>query len=145
MPNGYSIFTSYANPCPEVILMPEQEPLVLDDYRDIHTLNLDQFPHAESLSIQFEDETPILMADGLGLRLALPWWDRSDLERRARGGRGAPFGDPDDPFEEEEQGWRLVIWRSGEMIYVLAGDEAVFRVWFSVTFEQYLSAWAALS
>ena len=125
--------------------MPEQEPLVLHDYRDIHTLNLDQFPRAESLSIQLEDETPILVADSLRLRIALPWWDRSELERWAHGGRGAPFGDPDDPFEEEEQGWRLVIWKSGEMIYVLAGDEAVFRVWFSVTFEQYLSAWAAWS
>jgi hypothetical protein len=127
----------------ERILMSEQEPLVLDDYRDICTLNLDQFPRSESFAIQFEDGTPIMVADSLGLRLALPWWDRSDSERWARSEQGAPFGDPDNPFEEEEQDWRLVIWKSGETIYVLAGDEDVSRVWFSVSAERCLSGWAA--
>jgi hypothetical protein len=125
--------------------MSEQEPLVLDDYRDIRALDLDQFPRAESFAIRFEDGTPVMVADSLGLRLALAWWDQSDAERWARSEQGAPLGDSDSPFEEEEQGWRLVIWKSGEMVYVLAGDEDVFRVWFSVSAERYLSAWAALA
>jgi len=87
-----------------------------------------------------------LVCSGEGRRrLGLPWWDRSDSERWARSEQGAPFGDSDSPFEDEEQGWRLVIWKSGEMVYVLAGDEDVFRVWFSVSAERYLSAWAALA
>lgn len=124
--------------------MLEQKPLALDDYRDIRSLGQEQFLRADDLSVRFQSDSPVLVDGSHGLLAWFPWWDRAEAERWARSEQRAPLGSLDDPFHEEEQGWRVLIWRVDEAVYVMAGDEEFFRVRFTVPVERYLSAWAAL-
>ena len=125
--------------------VPDQKPIALTDHRDIAALDLHQFPCADHVSVRWADDVLELVDESLSLRVGFPWWDGQDVERAIRSPAGAPLGDVNEPFHDEEQGWRIVIWWDAGMVGIMEGDEDAFAVWFRVPLDRYLAAWAALA
>jgi len=57
----------------------------------------------------------------------------------------ASLGTVDNPFNYEEQAWRLLIWRVDDMVFLMSGDDDFFQVRITVPVVRYLSAWAAFA
>jgi GrpB-like predicted nucleotidyltransferase (UPF0157 family) len=58
-----------------------------------------------------------------------------------------PLGTIDRPYNELEQGWRLVSWEDGEFVYVLETNDEhsnVFPIWFKVSKDRYMDEWKKL-
>ncbi|GAA4588687.1 hypothetical protein BJY16_008646 [Actinoplanes octamycinicus] len=125
--------------------MPDQEPIFLEDYRDISRLDLDRFPCAAQFSVRWADDRLELVDERLSLCVGFPWWSRHDVEQVIQSPAGAPVGDVDEPFDDEEQGWRILIWRHAGTVGIMVGADNTFSTWFRVPLDRYLAEWAALA
>ena len=147
--SGCLVTTTYAHARPSAVggvgSVSSQKAVALTDHRDIAALDLHQFPCADYVLVRWGEHMLELVDESLSLLVGFPWWDRQDVERAIQSPAGAPLGDVDEPFHDEEQGWRILIWRDAGMVGIMQGDEDAFAVWFRVPLEQYLAAWTALA
>jgi hypothetical protein len=81
-------------------------------------------------------------------RLAeFPAWDHADRDLRHFTPYDVPLGSADEPFDERDDAWRILIFESGGHVYVLEGASPktdVFPTYFRVPVGRYMQAWAAL-
>ena len=81
-------------------------------------------------------------------RLAgFPAWDHADRDLRHFTPADVPYGTLDIPYEDADEGWRIVIFERGGFVHVLEGSAARaedFALFFRVPRERYLAAWAAV-
>ena len=76
-----------------------------------------------------------------------PAWDHADRDLRHFIPSDVPIGSIREPYDDRDEGWRIVIFLEGEWVYVAVGDDANatdFPNVFRVRRERYLQAWAAL-
>jgi hypothetical protein len=82
---------------------------------------------------------------GRGRLAGFPAWDHADRDLRHFVASDVPLGTIEEPFEEEDDHWRIVIFERGGYVYVLEGRSPLaeeFPVAFKVPRDQYLAAWA---
>ncbi|GAB2569527.1 hypothetical protein Aab01nite_07380 [Paractinoplanes abujensis] len=125
--------------------MQDQKPIVLEDYRDISKLDLNSFPCAGQFSVRWADDMVELTDERLSLRVRFPWWSRQDVEQAIQSPSGPPVGEVDEPFDDEEQGWRILVWQHAGMVGIMVGADNTFTTWFRVPLERYLAGWMALA
>jgi hypothetical protein len=72
-----------------------------------------------------------------------PWWDHADADLREMSDDDVPTGTVERPFDDVEQGWRILIWERQGHVFVMegGGDRRRYRRWFAVPRETYFSAW----
>jgi hypothetical protein len=83
-----------------------------------------------------------------GYMASFPWWDCAERDLIKETFQ-IPFGDFDQPFEDCEQGWEIIIFADDEFVYVLEGNfelpdapiEERFYLWFKVDKSAYLGEW----
>lgn len=126
----------------------KQEPLFLEDYRLLSELNSADFPLAGAFEIEFfTDDTSqkrsLRYVDRhLGLSVEFPWWTDVDSDLRKWSLADVPRGTVEAPYSDFDQGWRVIIWQSGEAVFIMEGDEdAMFHVRMRVPADVYLSRW----
>lgn len=76
-----------------------------------------------------------------------PAWDHADRDLRHFIATDVPLGTLDQPYEDADESWRLLLFEHQGFVYVLEADSpraSDFPRFFRVTREQYLEAWAAL-
>jgi len=76
-----------------------------------------------------------------------PGWEHADRDLRHFVASDVPLGMIDDPFEDNDEGWRIVIFEESGFVYVLEDDRPTgtrFPRRFRVPKNLYFFAWAAL-
>ncbi len=133
--------------------MLEQHPLLLEDFRDLKTQSVEDFPAADEFVVELYDRvgapgSALRFVDSkLGVKVEFPWWDNVDSAIRHWRVDDIPIGTVDEPYSEFDQCWRLVIWQRGDKVCIAAGtdeEEGTYDTWFSVDRESYIAAWRRL-
>ncbi|HEX8253470.1 MAG TPA: hypothetical protein VF846_10000 [Thermoanaerobaculia bacterium] len=113
---------------------------------------LDAFPPVNDFLVRLFDSGE----GGLHLEFAsasrgrlteFPAWDHVDRDLRHFIPSDVPLGSNGEPYDDRDEGWRILIFLEGEWVYVAVGDApaaVVFTSLFRVPRERYLQAWAAL-
>jgi hypothetical protein len=113
---------------------------------------LEEFPAIDDFVVRLFDS----VEGGLHLEFAsaargrltdFPAWDHVDRDLRHFVPMDVPLGNIVEPYEDRDEGWRIVIFLEGEWVFVAVGEHpnAVdFTIVFRVRRERYLQAWAAL-
>ncbi len=127
--------------------------LGLRNPRDMKQLPLDQFPLIEDFQVILEEvRTTQEQKSSLGYHVCLsspsrgyiatfPWWDHVEKEMR-RDTFSIPLGDLKKPFDDQDQGWRIVIAEHEGYVYVLQGiGREWYDRWFKVSTPLYVSKW----
>lgn len=127
-----------------------QERMVIDDHRLLAELDVDKFPAAANFKIELFSD-PSLSGHGLhfidshlGLSIEFPWWDNVDADLRRWSISDVPLGSLDQPFVDLEQGWQVLLWRLGDWVFIMQGDDEAFHTWIRVPVDRYLSEWKAV-
>lgn len=74
-----------------------------------------------------------------------PYWDNVERDMRHFVSEDVPLSSMDEPFEDADADWQIVIFESGGFVYVLEGAEphgTKFDVWFRVPLDRYITEWA---
>jgi hypothetical protein len=111
----------------------DDAPLITDFY-----LTLDEAPEG-GLHIA-------MMSRTRGHLAGFPAWDHADRDLRHFTHDDIPLGDDEEPFEDADEAWRIVILAQGKDVFLLEGDaprgELPRR--YRIPRDQYLAAWDAL-
>jgi len=115
-------------------------------------IDLARVPTVEDFAIELrelEDCGKIVhFVSGIGGELAwFPAWEHADRDLRHFVASDVPLGDIDNPFDDRDEGWRIVIFEHGGFIYIFEDDRpngTRFPRRYRVPRERYLWAWAAL-
>ena len=87
-----------------------------------------------------------MMSRARGHLAGFPAWDHADRDLRHFTHDDIPLGTDDEPFEDADEAWRIVILAQGKEVFILEGDaprgELTRR--YRVPRDQYLAAWDAL-
>jgi len=87
-----------------------------------------------------------MMSRARGHLAGFPAWDHADRDLRHFTHDDIPLGIDDEPFEDADEAWRIVILAQGKDVFILEGDaprgELTRR--YRVPRDQYLAAWDAL-
>jgi len=113
--------------------------------------DLDAFPLLSAFDVHLRDagdgNLHVEFVDG-GRRVAwFPAWDHVDRDLRHFIPSDVPLGTLDEPYEDADEDWRMVLFEHGGFVYVLEGDSprvSDFPRFFKVPRDRYLAAWAAL-
>jgi len=83
----------------------------------------------------------------LGELVWFPAWEHADRDLRHFVAGDVPLGTIDVPFEDNDEGWRIVIFEEGGFVYIFEDDRPTgtrFPRRFRVPKNLYFFAWAAL-
>ena len=113
---------------------------------------LDAFPVIDDFSLKLVDTADggmhLELASGSHGRLAgFPAWDHVDRDLRHFIPADVPLGTFDEPYDDRDEAWRILIFEKDGWIYVAEGDNpnaTKFTSRFRVLRESYIRAWAAV-
>jgi hypothetical protein len=101
-------------------------------------LTLDEYPEG-GLHIE-------LLSRTRGRIASFPGWDHADRDLRHFTPDDIPLGTDEEPFEDADEAWRIVIFERGKDVFILEGDSPRGSLTrrYRIPREQYLAAWDAL-
>ena len=87
-----------------------------------------------------------LLSRTRGHLAGFPAWDHADRDLRHFTPDDIPLGTDDEPFEDADEAWRIVILAQGNDIFILEGDapHGPLTRRYRIPRDQYLAAWDAL-
>lgn len=130
--------------------MKDLQPLHIETLSDLRNLALDGFPIIDDFSVVVttdESRTIEFRSAAHGRLAGFPAWEYADRDLRHFTPSDVPLGTLDEPFEDRDEAWRIILFGDSGWIYVLEGDAPAateFRRWFRVATGGYVQAWAAL-
>lgn len=83
----------------------------------------------------------------LGIAINFPWWDNPERDIIEWNSGYVPLGACEQPYFEEDQYWRLLIWAVDDAVYIASGNEdeaALYDTFLSVPVMKYRNGWAEL-
>ena len=115
-------------------------------------INLEQIPPIDDFAIELremEDCGKIVhfVSAGEGELAWFPAWEHADRDLRHFVASDVPLGTIDDPFDDRDEGWRIVIFEHGGFVYIFEDDRpngTRFPRRYKVPRDRYFFAWAAL-
>lgn len=111
---------------------------------------LSTFPVVDDFSIElFKTEKFGLnlrfVSPSLGELTSFPWWDHVDKTIRAQGMKFVPMGTVQRTFDDQDQGWHVVIFREGDDMFILEGEEVGgYDRWYRTPHARYKTEWAKI-
>jgi hypothetical protein len=113
--------------------------------------NLDALPRTTDFYLTLRDEPEgglhiELLSRTRGHLAGFPAWDHADRDLRHFTPADIPLGTEDEPFEDADEVWRIVILAVGNDVFILEGDapQGALTRRYRVPREQYLAAWEEL-
>lgn len=82
-----------------------------------------------------------------GALARFPAWEAADRDLRHFTPGDVPIGALDEPYDDRDDAWRILVFEHAGWVYVLEADDPhtlTFGTYFRVRRERYLQAWAAL-
>lgn len=80
-----------------------------------------------------------------GVLAGFPCWDHADRDLRHFTLDDVPFGTEERPYEDSDEGWRIVLFQRGREVHVWESDDPAtdeYHRRFSVDAERYWAAWS---
>ena len=123
------------------------------DFRDLSSIDPARFRKARNFSVEIVPRiggagTVLRLKDAsLGIVIDFPWWDAPERDISEWESGYVPLGTCEEPYFEEDQCWRLLIWRMNDVVYIASGnddEEALYDTFLSVPIKIYSRAWAEL-
>ena len=111
---------------------------------------LESFPVVDDFAVQLSDtpERNVEFTSAKRGRVAsFPAWERADRDLRHFVPADVPIGSMDEPYEDADDTWRIVIFEHRGNVYILEADDPKaidFPRFFRVPTGRYLKAWALL-
>jgi hypothetical protein len=111
---------------------------------------LDSFPTVNDFSVvlsETEEHHVVFRSASRGGLASFPAWEHADRDLRHFTPSDVPLGSMDNPYEDADENWRIVLFERRGFVYVLEADDPRaddFRRWFRVPTARYLQAWAML-
>jgi len=84
-----------------------------------------------------------MMSRTRGRLAGFPAWDHADRDLRHFTPDDIPLGTEEEPFEDADEAWRIVILAQGNEVFILEGDapSGALTRRYRISREQYLAAW----
>ena len=123
------------------------------DYtRALRDIALDGFPVIPDFAVVLRESDENgqhvhFISASAGDLAGFPYWDNAERDMRHFAADDVPLGSIDEPVDDADEDWQIVIFEHRGFVYVLEGNEphtTEFDVWFRVPTERYLAAWAAV-
>ena len=76
---------------------------------------------------------------------SFPYWDNVERDMRHFVSEDVPLGSIEEPVDDADEDWQIVIFEHRGFVYVLEGSEphaTAFDVWFRVPSDRYIEEWA---
>ena len=127
--------------------------LASSDYRDaLRAIEPGAFPVIPDFAIELRESEEFgqhvqFVSPTRGDLAGFPYWDNVERDLRHFTTEDVPFGSLDEPVDDADEDWQIVIFEHRGFVYVLEGNEphtTAFDVWFRVPTDRYLAAWAAV-
>jgi hypothetical protein len=118
--------------------------------REVADLALDGFPVIEDFAVRISDDearTIELTSAAHGRLAGFPAWEHADRDLRHFTPADVPLGTLAEPYDDRDEGWRILLFEHAGWIHVLQGNDprgTAFHAYFRVRRERYFMAWAAL-
>jgi hypothetical protein len=85
------------------------------------------------------------------IKICWAWWSEPIDKVRAWTVADVPCGTIKKPYFDSDQGWNIMIWQSGDQVFVAEGDgewdeergQSTYASWFQVSRELYDAGWTA--
>ena len=80
-----------------------------------------------------------------GVLAGFPYWDHADRDLRHFSLEDVPFGPEERPYEDADEGWRIVVFQRGTQVHVWEGDDPSSEKYqrrFVVEADRYWAAWS---
>ena len=113
---------------------------------------LDAFPLISDFDVRLRDSGEgglhaEFVSAAKGKLAGFPAWDHVDRDLRHFIPADVPLGTIDEPYEDADEDWRLMLFEHKGFVYVLEADSprsSDFSRYFKVPRDRYLASWAAL-
>ena len=105
------------------------------------------FPAINDFAVAVGDGGLIEFRSGEKRLAWFPAWEHADRDLRHFTASDVPMGSMDDPYDDADDNWRIVLFEHRGFVYVLEADDphaTDFPRYFRVPTPRYLQAWAAL-
>jgi hypothetical protein len=123
--------------------------LKIENYHELESLNLTDFPLATDFSIKMSEAFDFgkhlwFQSETYGSLTTFPWWDKVNIDMQKQPDDFNLLGTFENPHDDLEQGWQILIFEKDNFVYIMQGDEPrtkEFSIWYKVTKEKYLEEW----
>ena len=123
------------------------------DYtRSLRDVALDGFPVIPDFAVELRESDDngqhvYFVSVKAGELAGFPYWDNAERDMRHFSAEDVPLGSLDEPVDDADEDWQIVIFEHRGFVYVMEGSQphaTDFDVWFRVPTDRYLAAWAAV-
>jgi hypothetical protein len=121
------------------------------DYgRALRFADLAAFPLIRDFTIDLRDSDDFgqhvhFLSPTMGELAGFPYWDNVERDMRHFVADDVPLGSIDEPVDDSDVDWQIVIFEHGGFVYILEGEAPhamEFDVWFRVPRDRYITEWA---
>lgn len=123
-----------------------------DYWRALRDLELEEFPVVPDFAIELRPTEDLghhvhYVSASAGDLASFPYWDNAERDMRHFAPEDVPLGSVEEPVDDADEDWQIVIFEHRGFVYVMEGNEphtTDFDVWFRVPTARYLAAWASV-
>lgn len=121
------------------------------DYANaLGALDLGGFPLIADFTIELHESEEFgqhvqFISPSRGELAGFPYWDNVERDMRHFVADDVPLGTIDEPVDDADADWQIVIFEHAGFVYVLEGTRphaTEFDVWFRVPRDRYINEWA---
>ena len=125
--------------------------LATSDYSNAFAaLELDSFPTIPDFAIELRESEEsgqhvYYVSAARGELAGFPYWDNAERDMRHFVAEDVPLGSVDEPVDDADVDWQIVIFEHRGFVYVMEGTAPKtqqFDVWFRVPRDRYIAEWA---
>lgn len=127
--------------------------LRIEDLRELCSIEPTRFMEARDFTVEIVSrivgtETVLRFVDtGLDAFIDFPWWDHPARDISEWECGDLPLGTCKEPYLDEDQCWRILIWAVNDVVYIAAGNEdeaELYDTFLTLPVAKYRKAWAEL-
>ena len=135
----------------KVFSNPQPLELSSSDYAEALTaVDLDDFPLIGDFAIELRESEEFgqhvhYISPTRGELSSFPYWDNVERDMRHFVAEDVPLGSIEEPVDDADADWQIVIFAHAGFVYVLEGaapHTTTFDVWFRVPSDRYIAEWA---
>lgn len=116
----------------------------------LRTVDLAAFPLVPDFTIELRESEEFgqhvhFVSPARGELAGFPYWDNAERDMRHFVADDVPLGSIDEPVDDADVDWQIVIFERAGFVYVLEGSAprtTEFDVWFRVPRDRYIAEWA---
>jgi hypothetical protein len=116
----------------------------------LSAVHLDAFPIVKDFAIELRESEDLgqhvyFVSPTRGELAGFPYWDNAERDMRHFAPEDVPLGSIEEPVEDADEDWQIVIFENAGFVYVIEGTAphtTTFDVWFRVPRDRYITEWA---